>query len=48
VEMGSWVIRRFRAVLRALGLGTCWIYLDYTLLLLHRKPEPLPCLISSI
>jgi hypothetical protein len=47
VEMGPWVTRWFRAVLRALGLGTCWRYLDITLLL-HRKPEPLPCFFFSL
>jgi hypothetical protein len=37
VEMGPWVTRWFRAVLRDLGFGTCWRYLVYALLLLHKK-----------
>jgi hypothetical protein len=48
METGPWVTRWFRAVLRALGLGTCCRYLDTTLLLLHRIPEPLPCLFFSL
>jgi hypothetical protein len=48
VETGPWVTRWFRAVLRALGLGTCWRYLDITLLLLHKKPELLPCPFFSL
>jgi hypothetical protein len=48
VETGPWVTRWFQAVLRAVGLGTCWRYLDYTLLLMHRKLEPLPCLFFSL
>jgi hypothetical protein len=28
--------------------GYCWRYLVYTLLLLHRKPKPFPCLFSSL
>jgi hypothetical protein len=35
-------------MLRVSGLGACWRYLDYTLLLQHKKPEPLPCLFSSL
>jgi hypothetical protein len=46
VETGPWVTRWFRTVLRALGFGICWRYLDYTLLLLHRKTESLPYLLS--
>jgi hypothetical protein len=46
--MGPWVTRWFRPVLRVLGLGIRWRYLVYTLLLLHRKPEPLPCLFFSL
>jgi hypothetical protein len=45
--MGPWVTRWFRAVMRALGLGTYWRYLVVTLLL-HRKPELLPYLFFSL
>jgi hypothetical protein len=48
VETGPWVTRWFGAVMRALGLVTCWRHLDVTLLLLHRKPELFPCLLSSL
>jgi hypothetical protein len=49
VETGTLGDQVVPSCVERLGIwGYYWRYLVYTLLLLHRKPKPLPCLFSSL